>query len=918
MPGNTLPSYLRRFLLMFFMCYAASTCIGQAQTGEEEARTDTALKEIVLVFKSHYDIGYSDYAEGVLQKYAAVSIPDALDLIDKSKILPKDRQFVWTIPGWPMKEDLDRVNPAIKTRTEAALKNGNFVIHALPFNIETESCDPEMLVRGMNIASTLSRKYHFPLPRDAKQTDVPSHSWILPGLLKHAGVDFLHIGCNYTSGAPELPLLFWWEGPDGSRLMTMYYAPAYGTQLMPPSDWKHKTWLALMVKNDNEPPPTLKEVQDLIAEAHRRAPNATIKIGRMSDFYDDIMKEHPQLPVVRGDMPDTWIHGYMSMPREVKASGSVSKDLLALESLNTLYKLWTPNGYDISRTLSDAYTNDLLFDEHTFGLSMSYFQNGVWAYGDTFRLNRAGGMYDDIERSWHEKADRVFDAEKVIVPSLKRQLREMASEVNVVGKRIFVYNDLPWERSGIVTVKESSADNPGTMVKDLRTGEIFALSNKDNLLRFVARNIPAMGYRTYIILNGGASAGIVSPTVQASPQPDASGEDPKTDEAANSIENRYYKIQFDPAKGCISSIVEKKTGKEKVDTHSEYGFGQYLYERFCKSDMDTYNLSYTKPYGSHASDAEFCRPSLPEGPHVTVRGGTAKMVFSKDATGISATMVFTPSKDLPHNYSITVTLPEDAPGIELVWGINGKPAEPWPEAGWISLPFNVNNPSFKLGRLGAVADPSKDFIKGSNFDYCFLNTGMAVIDGAGNGFGLSSPDAPAISMDRPGLWKYSRYFIPQRPNVFINLYNNLWGTNFTEWVEGTWSVKMKLWNVDQFNNEQSIITPSEAFSAPLKAVLVDGNGGKLPVTASGIQLSMRGVLVTAFGKNPDGEGTILRLWEQAGNSGKCIVTLPEHSSFTAARFCDLRGQFVGQPFRIIDGKIETDMKAYQPVSVILK
>src|SRR5206468_3174558 len=118
----------------------------------------------------------------------------------------------------------------------------------------------------------------------------------------------------------------------------------------------------------------------------------------------------------------------------------------------------------------------------------------------------------------------------------------------------------------------------------------------------------------------------------------------------------------------------------------------------------------------------------------------------------------------------------------------------------------------------------------------------------------------------------------------------LWSTNFTEWIEGSWSVKMYVWGVDNFNNESSIITPSAEFRSPLKVVAASNDGGNLPVAAAGVQLSMRGVALTAFGKNPDGDGTILRLWEQAGNSGSCTITLPANHPFKTARFCDLRGE----------------------------
>ncbi len=58
----------------------------------------------------------------------------------------------------------------------------------------------------------------------------------------------------------------------------------------------------------------------MLSPPKEKMPNANIKIGRISDFYDLLIKEDPELPVVTGDMPDTWIHGYMSMPRETKIS----------------------------------------------------------------------------------------------------------------------------------------------------------------------------------------------------------------------------------------------------------------------------------------------------------------------------------------------------------------------------------------------------------------------------------------------------------------------------------------------------------------------------------------------------------------------------------------------------------------------
>jgi hypothetical protein len=203
-------------------------------------------------------------------------------------------------------------------------------------------------------------------------------------------------------------------------------------------------------------------------------------------------------------------------------------------------------------------------------------------------------------------------------------------------------------------------------------------------------------------------------------------------------------------------------------------------------------------------------------------------------------------------------------------------------------------------------------------DYCFLSTGMAVLDSKNQGFGIMSPDVPGISLDRPGLWSYSPAFVPQRANAFFNLYNNQWSTNFTEWIEGSWSARFYIWSIGQYSNGSSVVIPSEEFRNPLMCALASAKPGKLPPTASGITLSEKGILVTAFGKNRDGEGDILRLWEQNGVAAKCRITLPEGSRYKSAQPCDLRGEKRGKAIPVTGQAFVVEISAYQPVTYILK
>jgi len=120
------------------------------------------------------------------------------------------------------------------------------------------------------------------------------------------------------------------------------------------------------------------------------------------------------------------------------------------------------------------------------------------------------------------------------------------------------------------------------------------------------------------------------------------------------------------------------------------------------------------------------------------------------------------------------------------------------------------------------------------------------------------------------------------------------------------------------NPKLDLITRSWEARCPLLAASASGKGGEIPPSQSGVSLSRKGVLVTAFGGNPDGEYTLLRVWEQAGESGELTVTLPAGSSFTAARPVNLRGEPTGAVVPINHQILRFPLKGNAPASFILK
>ena len=149
--------------------------------------------------------------------------------------------------------------------------------------------------------------------------------------------------------------------------------------------------------------------------------------------------------------------------------------------------------------------------------------------------------------------------------------------------------------------------------------------------------------------------------------------------------------------------------------------------------------------------------------------------------------------------------------------------------------------------------------------------------------------------------KFDGTYTPTQSRVFVNLQNNVWHTNFRDWFSGRIEARIRLWSFRRFENASALVVPSMNGKRPLLAAVADGPGGTLPASQTGITVSRSGVLVTAFGANPDGDGTLLRLWDQSGVSGPVNIVFPQGLCGAVLQPIDLRGRKAGEPIAIQGG-----------------
>ncbi len=837
-----------------------------SKAGDATVTGPVQVSDVWVVFKTHCDIGYTETIENVLHKFRVPMMDSALKIIEQDRKLPENQRFSWMLAGWPLKHVLGpKQDPERRKGIEQAVREGSLGIGAIPFSLHSETGELEDMVRGLGYASEIARTYGRPLPIAAKMTDVPCHSWVWPTMLSHAGVQFLQLGCNADSGHLEVPHLFHWEGPDGSKVLCNF-TPAYGSSLLPPKGWPAKNYLAMIMTHDNSGPPSAAEVANLRAAAAQRLPGVNLHFGSLDDFARAVAKENPQLPTVRGDMPDTWIHGWMSMPVEAKIARNTRPLQPVMEILDTELRVWGQQTDDITSALYRAYELGNLHSEHTFGPAAPnvYSWNSGTPrdlYGEEWKAARARGAYKKYEAVFDDKRAFSHEESDIVRRELGSRLGLLAKAVNTEGRRIVVFNGLPWPRSGSVTV-----DGHSYFVKD----------------------VPACGYVT----------------IKA--ESDKPGTPALT---GNVLDTAHYRVTFDLQRGGISSLIEKKSGRELVDKSSPYALGQYLHERFDKKRMSDWHLAYSRPRG--AQPAAFIKSTTP--PDLTYAALTPtgwNLDVKQNEVADIATLTASDTLGLAKGISLVFTLPRQQPTFDVEWRVTEKTGDPIPEGGWICLPFAIEQPQFLLGRLAGPIDPTKDIVTGANKDLLCLNSGMTIRGANDTGIGLCPIDSPVVSLGDPGLWKYTMGDIAPKPTVFVHLYNNMWHTNFPEWIEGTWNSRVRIWP------GTDLTTPSWEARVPLLAATGDGSAGNLPETKSGLSVSRPGVLLTAFGKNPDGKGTILRLWEQNGESEPVTITLP--GKLTTATPVNLRGEKAGDPIRIINGKLTTPLGKYAPASFLLQ
>ncbi len=363
------------------------------------------IQKILVVFKTHLDLGFTGFSNEIYQRYMKEYIPKAMEVGEQIAASGRKEGFVWSIGSWLIEEYLKQASPENEKRMCRAIQNGIIRWHALPFTMHSELADRALYQYGLGISKKLDRRFGMSTT-SAKYTDVPGHTRAIVPLLSNAGVHFLHIGVNPASQPPAVPDLFRWRAPSGESVVVMYSKGDYGDFSEIPG-----TGIAVFFAHtgDNRGPQSQQEVLTVYDGLHRDFPQAEIKAASLEDVAQIVKKIEDSLPIVEEEIGDTWIHGVGTDAKKV----CQFRELLRLASR-----------FD-NENQERLYQGLLPIAEHTWGLDEKTFLHDHKHFSRAaFEQARKLPEYQTLEKSWAEQRAYISSA----VSSLTEPAKSMAQQ----------------------------------------------------------------------------------------------------------------------------------------------------------------------------------------------------------------------------------------------------------------------------------------------------------------------------------------------------------------------------------------------------------------------------------------------------------------------------------------------------------
>lgn len=185
---------------------------------------------------------------------------------------------------------------------------------------------PEALIRNLLVGTRLARSLGGRFMEHGYNPDSFGHVSQLPQILRGFGIETALFWRGFGDEGERLPNEFWWEAPDGSRVLASFLRFGYGNaaQLGYPVRWgevrhlrldldlavrqavetieglgRHASAGVVLLLNGTDHTRAQPEIPRIVARL--RELGLDVRHGTLDDYFEALRSAAPELPVVRGE-----------------------------------------------------------------------------------------------------------------------------------------------------------------------------------------------------------------------------------------------------------------------------------------------------------------------------------------------------------------------------------------------------------------------------------------------------------------------------------------------------------------------------------------------------------------------------------------------------------------------------------------
>ncbi|HKG15155.1 MAG TPA: glycoside hydrolase family 38 C-terminal domain-containing protein [Pyrinomonadaceae bacterium] len=852
-----------------------SVRLGGRERSFEEKLTPKRKWTVYLVPHEHLDVGYSDFQTKLAELHSRV-IDEALDMTTKRP------EFRFSLDGyWQAQQFLEGRSDEERRKFYAAVRERKLFVPAQHSVMLTGMGTAETLLRSFYASHKFNREHGGPWDY-VNITDVPSYTWSYASILSAAGLKYFSAAANADRG-PTLMLgdlhrrsPFWWEGPDGSRVL-VWYARHYhqiGSEFgFPPKVATGfeglRTFLDVYERDDYAASSVLlhgSQWENTSLHATQadivRDWNATFAYPRLefAGFGEALAKieagAKEKIPVVRGDGGPYWEDGVASDALYAAIERENERRALSAEKLSTVASLVDARTRPPRAALDSMWESIFLMNEHT------------WGWGRSVTEPHS----EDSERELAYKRLRAVMARDQVDHVAERAMAAIAGSIETPQRALVVFNTLNWARDGWVEFDlQKTRELVDIETRKVVPFEVLRDEPAYQRIRFMARAVPSVGYRTYQVRDRAAGAPAETPsatsTAAQAGAPSQSASSSTSAPAASqpqpdTIENDFYRVRLDAESGSIRSIYDKQLGRGLVDESSPYRFGQYVYVTGGDA-FPNQMLTYRKT------------------------APVARLEIHKGASGRIVSVTKTPTGTVARLESSAPNTPRVSTEVVLFDGakkveINSRvrKEEVYKKEGiYFAFPVAVREPRFNFDVQTAVVNPARDMIPGAGLEWFSSQNWAAAGDDA---------LTVAIVNRDSFLWTFGdivrgtwpKEFRPRSSALFSYVMNNYWNTNYVAAQGGEFTFRYTLTSARSLD-QTALARLGWEETTPLERTLVKSQDQTYPArkTLPAAQSSLLGVdnpsaLLSAWKQSEDGVGTVMRFIELRGEPGGVRLSGP--------------------------------------------